>query len=71
MGVGRPILFSDIPENVEAADGVGVSFRSADVEDLREKLRYCLDHPEELEALAHRARERVARDYNWDDKRDN
>lgn len=67
MSYGRPILYSDIPENVEAADGVGVSFRSADVEDLREKLRYCLDHPEELEELGRRARERVARDYSWDD----
>jgi len=66
MSYGRPILFSDIPENMEAAEGVGVSFRSGDVADLREKMQYCLDHPDELRELALKARERVIRDYTWD-----
>jgi len=67
MSFGCPILFSDIPENLEAARGVGVSFRSGDVADLKEKLRYCLDHPDELEEMGKRARERVLKDYHWDD----
>lgn len=66
MSFGRPILFSDIPENLEAAEGVGLSFRSGDVADLRERIRRALDHPEELAELGLRARERVISDYNWD-----
>jgi glycosyltransferase involved in cell wall biosynthesis len=66
MSYGRPILFSDIPENMEAAEGVGVSFRSGDIDDLREKLQYCLDHSEEIKDLGLKARERVTQDYAWD-----
>ncbi len=66
MSFGKPILFSDIPENLEAAEGVGISFRSADAADLREKMEYSLNHIDELREMGGRARERVVTDYNWD-----
>ncbi|MCK4547507.1 MAG: glycosyltransferase family 4 protein [Candidatus Eisenbacteria sp.] len=66
MSYGKPILFSDIPENLEAAEGVGVSFHSGDADDLRDKLVWCFEHPDEMLELGSKARERVIRDYAWD-----
>lgn len=66
MSFGKPILFSDIPENLEAAEGVGISFRNKDPEDLQEKIQYCFAHPEEMQALGQKAKERVRAEYDWD-----
>ncbi len=62
----RPVLFSDIPENREIADGLGISFKSGDVDDLAEKLRYALSDANPFNTLLPAIPERLSRDYNWD-----
>jgi len=66
MSFAKCVIYSDIPENAEAADGVGIAFRNKDVEDLAEKMRFALANPELCQELGAKAKERVKEEYNWD-----
>jgi len=67
MSFSRPVLVSDIPENLEIAEGIALTFRSGDVEDLSRSLERMLemDAAERLRRGTS-ARDRVARAYTWD-----
>jgi len=62
----RPVLFSDIPENREIADGLGISFKCGSVDDLAEKLKCALSDADPFGALLPAIPDRLSRDYNWD-----
>lgn len=66
MSFLRPVVFSDIPENLEVAEGLGVPFRCGSVDDLAAKLDYTLSHEGELESLRQATMNRLAQEYNWD-----
>ncbi len=66
MSYARCVLCSDIPENREAIGDCGVSFHNRDVADLARKLSSLLANPTQVRDLGLRARQRVAREYNWD-----
>ena len=66
MGAGNCVLVSDIAYNVEAVAHAGVSFRTSEVDDLREKLQWCIDHPEEVARYRKEAVERAREEYDWD-----
>jgi len=66
MSYGDCVIYSDIPENVEAAEEVGISFRNKDVNDLAEKIKFALKNPSYCKELGSKARERVKEEYNWD-----
>ena len=65
MGLGNGVLANDTIENREVAGGGALYFRS-EVEDLSERFRYVLEHPDELARTAAVARERIASSYNWE-----
>ncbi|MBN1164779.1 MAG: glycosyltransferase family 4 protein [Candidatus Krumholzibacteriota bacterium] len=67
MSFSRPVLISDIPENLEVAGGIGRAFRRGDEEDLRRALgeMLVLDHAAR-EEMGRRGRERVQDEYTWD-----
>ena len=60
-----PLIASDIPENREVLPDQALFFRSADVDDLRLKLRWAFDHPQEMNALVNRAHQWVTDQYRW------
>lgn len=62
----RPVVFSDIPENLEVAEGLGVPFRCGSVDDLAAKLDYTLSHAGEMESLRQATVNKLTREYNWD-----
>jgi glycosyltransferase involved in cell wall biosynthesis len=62
----RPVVYSDIPENREIADGLGIPFRCGSVADLAEKLQYALADSRCGEAARRTVSERLSREYNWD-----
>jgi glycosyltransferase involved in cell wall biosynthesis len=62
----RPVVYSDIPENREIADGLGIPFRCGSVEDLAEKLQYALSDTKLWEARRRGVPERLSGEYNWD-----
>lgn len=66
MGLGTPLIVSDIPENLFVVGGTAVPFKRGNVDDLRAKLEWALDHPDELRANGMRGRERAAREFDWD-----
>lgn len=63
---GRCVLASDIEANLEALGECGVTFRSGDVSDLRQKLQLLLDDPEFVRSCAPAAQARVRQHYSWD-----
>ncbi len=66
MGYGMCVIYSDIPENYEAAHGVGIQFRNRDSDDLADKIKFALNNPSYCEEIGLKARERVQKEYNWD-----
>jgi glycosyltransferase involved in cell wall biosynthesis len=67
MGHSRPVIVSDIPENLEVAGGIGVTFRAGDAGDLSRALSRMASAPAaELERMGREGRERVEREYLWD-----
>ncbi|HPY99605.1 MAG TPA: glycosyltransferase family 4 protein [bacterium] len=66
MSYGLPCLASDIPANLEAMNGLGLSFRNKDVSDLSHKLQYALDNQEIVKAQGQALRERTRQEYNWE-----
>ncbi len=66
MSFARPIIFSDIPANIEVIDGAGISFRCGDINNLSQKLRYALENLSLCYELGKEAKERVKKEYNWD-----
>ena len=67
LSFGKFVLASDIDANVEALGGeCGLTFRSKDYLDLRDKLTYLLANPDLTEGEHSKARTRVQRCYSWD-----
>lgn len=66
MGYGLAPLVSDIKENMEAIKGTGLSFKTKDIHDLKNKLAYLLNRPGEAERLGKMAKERARNEYSWD-----
>ncbi len=66
MSYGNCCLASDIPENLEAIEGFGCTFKNRDFTDLREQLEYLIGNPEKVREKKKTAREHVLNNYSWD-----
>jgi glycosyltransferase involved in cell wall biosynthesis len=67
MSFGNCILVNNTEANMEVVGDTGVPFNGErGTDDLKEKLAYLLSHPEEVEALRAKARNRVKEIYSWD-----
>jgi glycosyltransferase involved in cell wall biosynthesis len=66
LSFGRCVLISDIPENREVAEEVAPSFRSKDVDDLREKLEALIRQPDLVRHYESKARGHIRENYSWD-----
>lgn len=65
MSYGSCALVSDIPECLEVIGGCGVSFRSSDYLNLKDKLRYLIDNPDVVRQIGSRAKKRIYEQYMW------
>lgn len=65
--LGTPLICSDIPENTAVLPDRALFFESGNAGDLGIKLRWALDHPAEMAALAQAAQTWVRQTYAWDD----
>ena len=63
----RPVLVSDIPENLEVARGIGITFSAGSAGDLESALSRMLamSGPDMVE-MGRKGREKVEREYDWD-----
>ena len=66
MSFGNCCLVSDIPENLEAINNHGFSFRKNDVNDLMIRLDELQNKPELVNSVKKKAKEYVLSNYNWD-----
>jgi glycosyltransferase involved in cell wall biosynthesis len=67
MNAGLCVLTSDIPENREAVDGAGFTFRRGDAGDLADRLRFLIANPAVRKASGEAARRRVQERYQWNE----
>ena len=65
MGAGVCVLASDIPENREAVEDAGFTFRRGDSTDLAERLRFLIANPAVREAAGAAAKRRIREQYQW------
>ncbi|MGC1372785.1 MAG: glycosyltransferase family 4 protein [Candidatus Sulfotelmatobacter sp.] len=65
MGAGVCVLASDIPENREAVEDAGFTFRRGDAADLADRLRFLIANPAVRQAAGEAAKRRVREHYQW------
>jgi glycosyltransferase involved in cell wall biosynthesis len=65
MGAGLCVLASDIPENREAVEAAGFTFRAGNAVDLADRLRFLIAHPVVREAAGRSAKLRIRDHYQW------
>ena len=66
MAFGTCVIASDIPENLELIEGVGLAVPPQNPGKLAEAFRRVLDQPEQALALGRAGRARVEAEYTWD-----
>ena len=66
MSYGLPCIVSDIPENAGVIRDAGLSFASNDVEALKDRLKFAIDHPGELRVMGAKAREIALKEHDWE-----
>ncbi len=66
MGLGTPLLCSDIAENKFITNDNAVHFSSGDSNSLAEKINYCLQHREVIRKKAENGQKDVLTRFNWD-----
>lgn len=67
MSYGNCCLVSDIEECTEVVEDKALIFKKSDVVDLRQKLQYACNHPEEIMELKNGVADFVCKKFNWDD----
>lgn len=67
MSYGNCCLTSNIAECVEVVEDKGVTFQRGNVDSLREKLEWLINHEEEVEKYKNEASPFITKKYNWDD----
>lgn len=67
MSYGNCCLVSDICENTEVVEDKALVFAKSNVNDLRMKLEYMLQHPEIVEEYKQQSADFICGKYNWDD----
>ncbi|HUO25118.1 MAG TPA: glycosyltransferase family 4 protein [Candidatus Aquilonibacter sp.] len=65
MGAGLCVVASDLPENREAIEDAGFTFRNGDAADLADRLRFLIANPAVRDAAGRAAKLRVQKHYQW------
>ena len=66
LSFGTPTVFSDIPENLAVADGIGFEFKVSDPGSLTGQLEFVLANPEEAARAGERAAAHVRAEHSWE-----
>ncbi len=66
MSYGNCVLASDIPENQEALNGHGYTFKTMDVNSLAKQLDYLLNNKDATELYKEKGRQHVLQNHSWD-----
>jgi glycosyltransferase involved in cell wall biosynthesis len=66
MGLGTPLICSDIPENIYITKENAITFRSGDVGDLAGKINYSLNNRDKSIRMAEAGKKEILERFNWD-----
>lgn len=66
MGLGTPLICSDIVENTFITRENATHFKSGDSDSLAEKIEYVLNYPDRIKELAEKGRKDILARFNWD-----
>ena len=67
MSYGNCCLVSDIPECAEVVEDKAVTFQKSNVNDLKDKLQWLLNHEDVVTEYKREAADFICNKYNWDD----
>jgi glycosyltransferase involved in cell wall biosynthesis len=65
MGLGTPLICSDIPENLYIVRDHATTFKKGSTDDLRIQLQFALEHPDVIRQLADAGAPSVRKRFNW------
>lgn len=66
MGLGVPLIVSDIEENLYAVEDTATNFKQGNIEDLARQIHYADNNHPVITELAARAKKRALENFNWD-----
>jgi glycosyltransferase involved in cell wall biosynthesis len=66
MGLGVPLIVSDIEENAFAVQDSALKFKRGDVNSLKEKIDFAEDNYSVMQELTLKARQRALQEFNWE-----
>lgn len=66
MGLGVPLIVSDIEENIYAVRDTAVTFVKQNIASLTDKINFAEDNYEQMISLANKAKERALTEFNWE-----
>ncbi|HTE01154.1 MAG TPA: glycosyltransferase family 4 protein [Mucilaginibacter sp.] len=66
MGLGVPIIVSDIEENQYAVQDTAIMFKRTDIDSLTEQITFAENNYPKMKELAARAQSRALSTFNWD-----
>ena len=66
MGLGVPLIVSDIEENEFAVQDTALKFTRGDVTSLTEKINFAEDNYSSMKDLAVKAKQRALDEFNWE-----
>lgn len=66
MGLGIPLIVSDIEENLYAVQDTALKFKKTDIISLTSQINYAENNYQELMNLAVKAQKRALLEFNWD-----
>lgn len=67
MSYGNCCLVSDIKECTEVIEDKAVTFEKSNVEDLKEKIKWLIDHKNKVEKYRSEAADFICKKYSWDE----
>jgi glycosyltransferase involved in cell wall biosynthesis len=66
MGLGTPLICSNIKENTYITNDNAIHFKSGDADSLNEKLQFALNNRDELLCKAKSGKEDISKRFNWE-----
>ena len=66
MGLGVPLIVSDIAENKYAVDDTAIQFSKSSIESLTDKIIFAEENYTVMQKLAEKAQRRALTVFNWD-----
>lgn len=66
MAFGNCVVVNGTPENVEVIGDAGLVYKKNDVESLRDKLQYLVDHKDICSSFGKKAQQRAKEKYSWE-----